>query len=370
MEDRINTYEPQQYQPQPQPPKKKGGFLKGFLIFLLILAVILAAGFAISKMGFGKVSATKSEGDTLYVTNSGKVSFDEPYVGVLNIEGTISEAEESSLLGGSGSYHHRWLLDRIADMKSDPNNKGILFFVNTPGGSVYASDELYFAIKDYKDSTSRPVYSYMASQATSGGYYVSAPCDRILANRNCWTGSIGVTIGTLYDVTGLMEKLGVKSVTITSGDNKAMGSSTEAMSKEQRQIFQSLVDEAYDQFVGIVAEGRHMDEKKVRELADGRIYTAKQAKEIGLIDGIMNFQDAETDMTTNYNLSGVKFKSIVYKDDATALDRILNAAAGVGSPSAGSAGQELSVASEYEALKALMAENQTFTVSYLAPAKQ
>ena len=132
----------------------------------------------------------------------------------------------------------------------------------------------------------------MQSQATSGGYYISASCDKIIANRNCWTGSIGVTMGTLMDISELLENLGIKTNTITSGANKAMGSSYEAMTEEQREIFQSLIDEAYDQFVGIVADGRDMSEKEVRKIADGRIYTAKQALDNGLIDAIGTMEDA------------------------------------------------------------------------------
>lgn len=101
-----------------------------------------------------------------------------------------------------------------------------------------------------------------------GGYYVSAGCDKIIANRNCWTGSIGVTLGTMYDVSELLDNLGIKTQTITSGANKAMGSSVEPMTKEQKQIYQSMVAEAYEQFTEIVAEGRNMSLSKVKKLAD------------------------------------------------------------------------------------------------------
>ena len=111
-------------------------------------------------------------------------------------------------------------------------------------------------LKEYKEKTKRPVYAYMGSMAASGGYYISAPADMIFANRNCWTGSIGVTIGTLYDLSGFLERHGIKAVTIASGRNKSMGSIVDPLTDEQRRIFQSLVDEAYDQFVNIVAEER------------------------------------------------------------------------------------------------------------------
>ena len=109
-------------------------------------------------------------------------------------------------------------------------------------------------------------------------------------------------MGTLYDVTGLLDKAGIKTQTIASGKNKAMGSSTETLTSEQITILQSLIDEAYDQFVGIVSDGRNMKESEVRKLADGRIYTAKQAKKLGLVDKIGTFEEAVEDMKTEYNL--------------------------------------------------------------------
>ena len=193
--------------------------------------------------------------------------------------------------------------------------------------------------------------------AASGGYYISAPADRIVENRNCWTGSIGVTLGTMYDVSELLDKLGVSTVTITSGDNKAMGSSTEPMTKEQREIFQSLVDEAYDQFVGIVAEGRNMPDKKVRKLADGRIYIAKQALENGLIDDIKQYEDARTDLQQVCGSPAVKV--ITYDSDEGFLKGLLMEAFGVRPQ----ASDELTTV---EIVRALMQENNTFTVTYLA----
>ena len=228
-------------------------------------------------------------------TTTVETDFGHDYIGVAHVEGEISE-------DGTATYNHAYILNSIDAMINDSENKGMILYVDTPGGSVFASDELYFKVKEYQEKTGRPVYSSMQSQATSGGYYISASCDKIIANRNCWTGSIGVTMGTIYDVTGLLEKAGIKTQTITSGRNKAMGSSTEKMTAEQREILQSLIDEAYDQFVGIVAEGRGLKESKVRELADGRIYTALQAQKLGLVDEIGTFEEAIADMQEEYGL--------------------------------------------------------------------
>lgn len=336
-----------QYGRQYPPQKKKSSVIP---IIVVVLAIFLVFGsiftFVMRLMTsplFGKAG------------KESVVSFSSPYIGVLTVNGTI-EGDADSLMAAQ-TYHHSWTLKKIEELKKDSNNRGLIIKVNTPGGGVYESDELYLAIKDYKESTGRPVYSYMMSQATSGGYYLSAPCDKIIANRNCWTGSIGVTIGTLYDITGFLKKHGIKTVTITSGANKAMGSYTDEMTDEQREIFQSLVDDAYDQFVGIVAEGRGMDEKDVRKIADGRVYTAKQAKKNGLIDEIASYDDAVKDMKKRFELGSCSVNSIDYQEDDSLFSRLMRSLSDLNRNSADS---------EMSTLKALMDENGKFTVTYLA----
>lgn len=328
---------------------------KKLLVFLIVICAIIAAGALLPKLAPSKPAET---GDTVRIQSGSKLDLKEPYIGVLKVEGTIEESASDSLLTGGSTYHHTWLLDRIDDMIADPENKALILYVNSPGGSVYASDELYFKVKEYQETTKRPVWSYMASMAASGGYYISAPADRIVANRNCWTGSIGVTIGTLYDASGLLEKLGVSTVTITSGRNKAMGGYTEPPTKEQIQIFQSLVDEAYDQFVGIVSEGRNMPEKKVRELADGRIYTAKQALSNGLIDDIRSFEDASAQLKEQVGGSPA-VKEIQYDSNDGFLRSLIAETIGQSPQASGDL-------STVEAVRALMKENNTFTVTYMS----
>ena len=122
-------------------------------------------------------------------------------------------------------------------MMDNSDNEALMLYVDTPGGGVYESDELYLKTKGIPGDHRAACICDFASQATSGGYYISASADRITANRNCRTGSIGVTMGTLYDVSGLLEKYGIKAETITSGENKAMGSMTSPLTDEQKQIF-------------------------------------------------------------------------------------------------------------------------------------
>ncbi|MBR6015159.1 MAG: S49 family peptidase, partial [Firmicutes bacterium] len=126
----------------------------------------------------------------------------------------------------------------------------------------------------------------------SGGYYVACAADKIIANRNCITGSIGVKIGTFFDLTKLMETYGIDAYDLASGDHKNMGSYFEAMSDEEKAIYQSIVDEMYGRFVDVVADSRNMSEEDVRKLADGRIYTAAQTMDLGLIDEIAGYEQA------------------------------------------------------------------------------
>ena len=279
--------------------KKMPAWVKGCIILGAIILLVILLTVGCNRVVDQVTESLYHEADN-YVT----ADFGYEYIGTVHIEGTIDE-------DGTGTYNHEYILNAIDAMMNDSNNKGLILYVNTPGGSVYASDELYLKILEYQEMTGRPVYSSMQSQATSGGYYVSAPCDKIIANRNCWTGSIGVTLGTMIDVSQLLENLGIETETITSGDNKAMGSSTEPMTEEQREIFQGLVDEAYEQFVGIVAEGRDMTVEEVKELADGRIYTAQQALENGLIDGIGTYEEAVADMKSEYALENCQVEDFI-----------------------------------------------------------
>ncbi len=226
---------------------------------------------------------------------------DKEFIGVINIEGEIG-ASSSNSLTSSNTYNHDLYLKYIEKMEKSDKNKGILLFVDSPGGAVYESDEMYLKLMEYKEKTKRPIWAYFASQACSGGYYISMAADKIYANRNCWTGSIGVIV-SLTNCKKLYDKLGIKEIDITSGRNKAMGSQGLDLTKEQRDILQSLVDEAYDQFVGIVAEGRKMDTDKVKEIADGRIYSAKQAKEINLVDEIGSLEDEKKEFAKEAGFS-------------------------------------------------------------------
>ena len=172
---------------------------------------------------------------------AGELEFDPPaddYIGVVNVVGTIQEQTQSSVLDTSSGYQHNTTMDYIDNLMDDSDNKGILLYVDSPGGAVYESEELHDKLIEYKETTGRPIWTYMAHYAASGGYMTSVTGDKIYANKNTVTGSIGVIMSG-YDMSGLYEKLGIRYVSITSGVNKDSSKLTD----EQVAIYQSQVDQ-------------------------------------------------------------------------------------------------------------------------------
>ncbi len=238
--------------------------------------------------------------DEVTSSSIGGTTPSEDYIGIVTVEGTIQAQTYETTLWGTVSegYQHDTMMDYIDTMMMDDYNKGILMYINSPGGTVYESEELYEKVREYQEFTGRPVWTYMAHYAASGGYYVTASADKIYANINTTTGSIGVIV-SMYDLSGLYEKIGVEEVTITSGANKASDPSSE----EQRAIYQSIVDESYERFVDVIEHGRGMTEEQVKALADGRIYTASQALDKGLIDEISSYEEMAGEMMAELGVS-------------------------------------------------------------------
>lgn len=270
-------------------PAKKLSYRKGLVILtgFLLIGVI---------MGISQCSSAFTEMKTRSAVTSKKSIFSllrGEYVGVLTIKGVIEEE--------NNEYNQKWILETIELLKNDPQNRALLLKINTPGGSVYESDEVYTALRSYAQE--KPLYAYCASMAASGGYYIACAAEKIYANRNTLTGSIGVVSGQSVDITGLLEKAGVKITTITSGKNKNMLNYNEPLSAEQQSIMQSIADECYTQFTSIVAERRNIAISEVHEIADGRIYTAQQALDLNLIDGISDFNEAISILTGTNDLS-------------------------------------------------------------------
>lgn len=219
------------------------------------------------------------------------------FIGAVYIEGVISQT--------NAQYDQHWLMSTIRKLKNNPRNTALAIFINSPGGAVYQADEVYLALMDYR-TTGRPVYVYQGAMAASGGYYISCAGNQIYANRNTLTGCIGVIMGNSYDLTGLFEKLGIKSTTIHSGKNKNMMNYNEPFTEEQKAIMQSMCDECYEQFVSIVSNSRNLSYDKACELSDGRLYTAKQALNNDLIDKIDSWENMLRDLSEKLEKPGIK----------------------------------------------------------------
>lgn len=272
--------------------------LIGIIVACVVVLVVGVTGVVSDVVASKLISKEKTTTVLQDIISSADSEVDLPnkdFIGVVNVVGEIG-ASSSNSFSTTDSYNHDLNMNYIDAMEKSKKNKGIMLYVDSPGGAVYQSDELYEKLMEYKAKTNRPIWAYFASEACSGGYYISMASDKIYANRNCWTGSIGVIV-SLTNCKELYDKLGIKEIDITSGKNKAMGSAGLELTDEQYTILQSLVDEAYDQFVGIVAKGRNMDEASVRKIADGRIYSAKQGKEINLLDEIGSYEDEKKAFT-------------------------------------------------------------------------
>jgi len=202
---------------------------------------------------------------------------DEDRIALVRVEGVILDAQQT--VGE---------LKRFAD---NPSVKAIVLRIDSPGGGVVPSQEIYDAVKRVRNKNNKMVVASMGTVAASGGYYIAAATDRIIANPGTLTGSIGV-IMELANLEGLLKKIGVESLVVKSGQYKDIGSPLRKMSEGDRRILQSVMDDVHRQFIQAVAEGRSLDEAEVQPLADGRIFTGRQAREMKLVDELGDLEDA------------------------------------------------------------------------------
>jgi protease-4 len=208
---------------------------------------------------------------------SPNLSISSNQIASLELEGVISDSKE--------------FVDQLEDYGKRSGVRSVVIRINSPGGGVAASQEIYEAIKKFRSETKKSVVVSMASVAASGGYYVACASDKIFANPGSITGSIGV-ITEWYNYGDLLEWAKMKSVVFKSGDLKDAGSATRPLTDDEKVYFQSLIESIHSQFVSAVADGRNMEEEEVRKLADGRVFTGQEAKTHHLIDELGTFQDA------------------------------------------------------------------------------
>jgi protease-4 len=211
-------------------------------------------------------------------------------VQVVDIQGEILDSRE--------------VLEQLKRYEDSDSIKAILLNIYSPGGGVASSQELYAEVKRLREKHDKIVVAYMSSTGASGAYYVACAADKIIANPGTVVGSIGV-VAEFINYSELMEWAKIKDVIFKTGEFKDTGNPTRPLTERERTYFQGLIDDMYVQFVDAVASGRSMDLEEVRALADGRVFTGRDAKEKKLIDEIGNFQDA-VDLTAK--LAGISGK--------------------------------------------------------------
>ncbi len=282
------------------------------LIALIATAIILILSMTFGKSISNKESKSEEKLDeNLYslIDNSlvlGKKSVvkqgnSSETIQVIKIKGEIGE----NMTLEDDPYS---VINQIKKAKENTNVKAILLEVDSPGGGVYESSEIYNSLLESK----KDIYVSMQRMATSGGYYISAPAKKIYANTETITGSIGVIMSSLSAQKFLNDN-GIKNQIIRSGNQKAVGGLTEDMPQDTIDIYKEINKETYNRFVDIVAKGRNMDKEKVLSLADGRIYSASQALENGLIDNIGTKKDLIEEIKKESNLTNptiIEYKKI------------------------------------------------------------
>ena len=216
-----------------------------------------------------------------------------PKILMLEIEGIISDTAGA---GGLISVGPESTVERVVEQldkaREDDEVQGLLLRINSPGGTVTASDIIYNQILRFKEERGVPVVAQLMSTAASGGYYIAMAADEVIAHPTTVTGSIGVIFFGV-NISGLMEKIGVENQTLVTGEYKDAGTALRPMRKQERAQLQSVLDDMHERFVSVVDKGRaNLDTERVASLADGRIYSANQAKEAGLVDGIGNLADS------------------------------------------------------------------------------
>jgi protease-4 len=238
----------------------------------VIIGVVIVAVFVAAVVFFGImfVGMLSYDGDFEISGLGGNV-------GVVEVFGTIDEI--------SG----RRAIDQIGKWSTSGSIKALVIHVNSPGGGAAISQELYDAINRAREE--KPVVTSMASVAASGGYYIACASDRIVANPSTLTGSIGV-IFQFHTFEGLMDKIGIGTETVTSGDLKDVGSYSRPMTEKEDLMLRSVVMDTYEQFVSVVAEGRGKDVEEIYPLADGSIFTGLQAYNLGLVDTLGGLNEA------------------------------------------------------------------------------
>ncbi|MDQ1271527.1 MAG: protease [Planctomycetota bacterium] len=278
------------------------GLASFFFLCTLLLFVLFIGSLVLSKAVItGTTTKAKKHAAETVIEGSG-----ENKIAIIPIKGILSNESAEGLFIEKPSIVDvvKQQLEQAAD---DTHVKAVLLEVDSPGGGITASDIIYNQIIKFKAVTQKKVVVYMQDIAASGGYYISSAADTIVAHPTTITGSIGV-IMPLINVAELINRYGIKDNSIASGNLKEIGSPLKQMTADETAILKGIIDEMYMQFVTVVSTGRKLDIEAVKKIADGRIYTGKQAFEKGLVDQLGYLEDA---INVTKKLAGLTEATIV-----------------------------------------------------------
>ncbi len=266
-------------------------FVQGSLRRTLSAVCVMcaAAGCAPSAYKIEPVPVDRALEETVLINEGGLAP---PKIAQIDVSGVLINGSMPQLIG-EGENPVSLLVENLSKASEDDSVKAVLLRINSPGGTVTAADIMYQEILRFRKTARhpKPVVAMIMDVGASGAYYVACGCDEIVANRSSVIGSIGVIMQT-FNLKGTLDKIGVQTVAIKSGRLKDAGSPWRGMTEEERKIFQGLIDDFFDRFVEVVADGRpRLSKERVREIADGRVWTAQQALELGLIDRIGTLRD-------------------------------------------------------------------------------
>lgn len=250
-------------------------------VILLSLALLYASSLGAAYVLSMRKTPSKGDGMTLLKSKT-------PKIGWIRISGPIYDSDSSGFIA---TGVRAWVKDLRKFAERD-EVKAIVLEINSPGGSVGAIQEVHSHVRRVRAESKKPIIAVMGDVAASGGYYIAAACDKIVAHPGTITGSIGVIFQT-SNLETLMGKIGVEFGNIKSGKHKDIGSPFRPMTPEERKLLQSMIDDAYAQFLKAVSEGRKIPEEKLTDIADGRIFTGRQALESGLVDKLGDSYDAK-----------------------------------------------------------------------------
>ncbi|KZE39806.1 signal peptide peptidase SppA [Bhargavaea cecembensis] len=226
-------------------------------------------------------------------------------IALLRVDGIIQDTGAASPLFAPTGYNHQAFMEQLEMIREDKSVKGVVLYVNSPGGGVVESSDIHDKLVEIKEEKDIPVYVSMGAMAASGGYYISAPADKIFVHKETLTGSIGVIMESI-NYGGFAEEHGIDFVTIKSGEYKDILSPTREMTEEEREMLQTMLNDSYERFVDVIEAGRGMSEAEVKKWADGRIMNGGQAIDAKLADETGRLEDAIAGLRTDHGLEGAQ----------------------------------------------------------------